>query len=84
MTTKVCELLALLAKVSFFSVSFIPLLEYDGRERCGMVQCHQDSGDTYKKEMKTWAAGVGWNVREKGVMMKTVTYSNPKVASYCI
>ena len=48
-----------------------------------MVQCHQDSGDTYKKEMKTWAAGVGWNVREKGVMMKTVTYSNPKVASYC-
>ena len=48
-----------------------------------MVICHQDSGDTYKEEMKTWAGRVGWKVREEGVMMKKVTYRNPKETFYC-
>ena len=41
------------------------LLDYDGRGRCGQLQCHGDAWDTYKKIMKTWAARVGWDVEDK-------------------
>ena len=41
------------------------LLDYDGRGRCGQLQCHGDAWDTYKKMMKTWAAWVGWGVKKK-------------------
>ena len=41
------------------------LLDYDGRGRCGQLQCHGDAWDTYKKKMKTWAARVGWVVKKR-------------------
>ena len=37
------------------------LLEWDGRGRCGEVTCYHDTRDTYRKEMKTWAARVNWD-----------------------
>ena len=40
------------------------LLQYDGRGKCGEVKCHDDTRDTYKEEMKTWAARVNWGVEE--------------------
>ena len=39
------------------------LVEWDGRGRCGQVVC---ISDTYKEEMKTWAARVNWSVKEGG------------------
>ena len=41
------------------------MVEYDGRGRCGQLQCHGDAWDTYKKMMKTWSARVGWDVKKK-------------------
>ena len=40
------------------------LVEWDGRGRCGQVECHDDTCDTYQEEMKTWAARVNWSVKE--------------------
>ena len=38
------------------------LLDYDGRGRCGWVKCYYSTRDTYKEDMKTWAARVNWDV----------------------
>ena len=40
------------------------LMEYDGRGRCGEMTCdyYTWDWDTYRKEMKTWAARVNWYV----------------------
>ena len=40
------------------------LVGWDGRGKCGEVLCHGDTRDTYKEEMKTWAARVNWGVEE--------------------
>ena len=41
------------------------LLEWDGRGRCGEVRCYNDTWNTYKEEMKTWAVRVNWAVTEE-------------------
>ena len=47
------------------------LLEWDGRGRCGEVTCWHDTRDTYKEEMRTWAARVNWNVEgEDWIVMR--------------
>ena len=40
------------------------LLEYDGRARCGEVECYGETWDTCMEEIKTWAARVNWGVKE--------------------
>ena len=40
------------------------LMEYDGRGRCGFVTCGHITWETYREEMKTWAARVNWSVSE--------------------
>ena len=40
------------------------LLEYDGRGRCGEVECYGETWDTCMEEIKTWAARVNWGVKE--------------------
>ena len=42
------------------------LVEWDGRGRCGEVECAGDTRDTYKEEMETWAARVNWSVKYTG------------------
>ena len=42
------------------------LMEYDGRGRCGLVVCWDDTRDTYLEEMKTWAVGVDWDLSDNG------------------
>ena len=45
---------------------FQTLVEYDGRELCGLVGCWDDTRDTYLEEMKTWAVGVDWDLSDNG------------------
>ena len=45
---------------------FQTLVEYDGRELCGLVGCWDDTRDTYLEEMKTWAVGVDWDLSDIG------------------
>ena len=40
------------------------LLEYDGRGRCGELECYGETWDTCMEDMKTWAARVNWDVKE--------------------
>ena len=40
------------------------LLEYEGRGRCGEVECCGETWDTCMEEIKTWAARVNWGVKE--------------------
>ena len=41
------------------------LLEWDGRGRCGEVVCWDDTRDTYRRKMETWAARVNWSVSKE-------------------
>ena len=60
------------------------LVEWDGRGRCSHIRCYHDTWDTYKQEMKTWAARVHWDVSEGGIFiemkMNNIKYGN----SVCI
>ena len=40
------------------------LLEWDGRGEWGWVKCYDDTADTYREEMETWAVRVNWDVFE--------------------
>ena len=40
------------------------VLKYDVMGRCGEVECHKDTRDTYREDMKTWAYRVNWIVSD--------------------
>ena len=38
------------------------LVEYDGRGRCGEVECYNVTSAAYREEIKTWAGRINWDV----------------------
>ena len=46
------------------------LVEYDGRGRCGVVACFDETWNTYRENLKTWAARVDWDVSGNVVMQR--------------
>ena len=38
------------------------LASYDGRGRCGVVTCYEETGDRYRAQVRRWAGRIGWEV----------------------
>ena len=36
------------------------LMEYRGQGDCGEVDCHMDTTDRYREQLRTWAASRNW------------------------
>ena len=41
------------------------LEEYDGRGRCDLVGCYDDTAAPFREDMKTWAGRINWDLTEE-------------------
>ena len=38
------------------------LMEYSGQGKCRSVECHRDTADRYREQLRTWATSRNWEV----------------------
>ena len=59
------------------------LTQYSGQGRCRVVECFDDTADTFREEVRSWAQRINWSVTVTEISLFIYNASRIKKGFHC-